>query len=197
MKKENFLFMLLSCGLGHRHISSFPGLHKSVASCQGQGFIHTFLLTNPRHTLLSCTILLACLTSKHLFFKQSFVVSIHLFHSLSTERLPVLSPSQTLLAILLFSILFHRENTFINLFIYTIHHPARLPYLCIREFLLIPSKLLRVSVSTTLILDLSFSLHIIVSLPYVRTSTSDNSCKTLSSCSRNEIFKKHLNSELQ
>ena len=38
-----------------------------MASCQGQGFIpqatsHAFPLTNPHHTLLSWTILLACLT---------------------------------------------------------------------------------------------------------------------------------------
>ena len=72
-----------------------PGLHKTVAS--RQGFIprathHAFPLTNPRHTLLSCTILLVCPTSKPLFFKQSFMVSIHLFRDLPTERLPAHTP---------------------------------------------------------------------------------------------------------
>ena len=80
-----FPFMPFSCGLGHRRISILPGLHKAVASRQGQGFIlqatrYAFPLTNPRHTLLSYTILLACLTSKHFFFMEFFTVSIHLFH---------------------------------------------------------------------------------------------------------------------
>ena len=75
MKKEISPFMFLSCGLGRRRISALPGLHKAVASRQGfipRGTSHTFPLTNPRHTLLSCTIFLACLTSKPFFFKQSF-----------------------------------------------------------------------------------------------------------------------------
>ena len=52
-----------------------------------------FLLTNPRHTLLSCTIPLACLTSKHVFFKYFFTVSILLFHGIPTECLPAHYPS--------------------------------------------------------------------------------------------------------
>ena len=47
----------------------------------------------PRHSLLSCTILYACLTSKPHFFKQSFTISIHLFHGLPTERLLAHSPT--------------------------------------------------------------------------------------------------------
>ena len=106
--------MLLSCGLGHRRISALPGLHKAVAShnysissrsrVHSPRYAHELPLTNPRHTLLSCTILLACLTSKPLFFKQSFMVSIH-FYSLPTERLPAHFPTLTLLPILSFSIL--------------------------------------------------------------------------------------------
>ena len=76
--------------------TSNQGLYIAVAdhNCgisSGQGFIpratpHAFLLTNPRHSQLSCTILLDCLTSKPL--KQSFIVSIHLFRGFPTERLP-------------------------------------------------------------------------------------------------------------
>ena len=70
----------------------------TIASHQSQGFIpqatpHAFPLTNLHHTLLSCTILLACLTFNLLFFKQSFTVSIHLFCGLSTERLPAHFPT--------------------------------------------------------------------------------------------------------
>ena len=88
----------------------------TIASLHGQGFIsratlHALPLTNPRHTLLSCTILLACLTSKPLFLKQSFTVSIHLLRGLPTE------------------------NTFINLFVYILRHPAQLPYPGIRDFI--------------------------------------------------------------
>ena len=90
----------LSCGLGHRQTSILQGLHIVVVSCQNQWFIpqvmpHAFPLTNQYHSLLSCTILLACLTSKPLFLKQSFMVSIHLFHGLPTETkctLPYIDP---------------------------------------------------------------------------------------------------------
>ena len=44
---------------------------------------------------------------------------------------------------------------------------------------LIPSKPVRLSICTALILDLSFSFYIIVSLPYIRTGLSNISCKTL------------------
>ena len=89
MKKEIFPFILLSCEVGHRRISDLPGLHKAVASRQGQGFIpretpHAFPLTHPRHTLLN-------LKSKPLFFKQSFTVSIHLFRGYQHTHLHRLS----------------------------------------------------------------------------------------------------------
>ena len=53
---------------------------------------HSFPLTNPSHSLLSCTILSACLTSKPIFLKHSFTVSVHLFQGLLIERLPARSP---------------------------------------------------------------------------------------------------------
>ena len=54
----------------------------NVESRQGQRFIpqatpHAIPLTKPRRSLLSCTILIACQTSKPLFLKQSYMVSIH------------------------------------------------------------------------------------------------------------------------
>ena len=71
---------------------ALQGLHIALASRQTQEFIpraisHAFPLTNPRHSLLSWTILLACLTSKPLFFKHSFTISSHLFRGLPAERL--------------------------------------------------------------------------------------------------------------
>ena len=92
--KDSFPFMPLSCGLGHRRTSALLGLHKAVASRQGQGFIpratpHAFPLTNPHHTLLSCTILLICLTSKPLFFKQYGLIRYDIDMLLSITRLAV------------------------------------------------------------------------------------------------------------
>ena len=65
------------------------------------------------------------------------------------------------------------ENNFITL------HNCLIHAFKTSSTLLIPSKPLRFS-----ILDLSFSLYIIVALPHVRTGTSNDSCKTLvqSSC---------------
>ena len=79
--------------LGHKRTSTLQRLHIAMASCQGQQFIplatpHSFPLTNPCHSPLSWTLLLACLKSKPLFFKHFFALSIHLFHGLPTEWLP-------------------------------------------------------------------------------------------------------------
>ena len=64
-----------------------------------------FPLTNPCLSLLSWTILLACLIPKIFYLRQSFTVSVHLFCGLPTEQLPAHSPTYTLLAILSFSVL--------------------------------------------------------------------------------------------
>ena len=68
-------FTPLSCRLGHRQIS-IHRLHIPVASRQTQEFIspmtsHAFLLTNPRHSLLSCTIFITSPTFKNLFSSNS------------------------------------------------------------------------------------------------------------------------------
>ena len=80
----------------------------------------TFAFTNPRHSCLSYTILLACPT-----FKPSFTESIHLFRRRRpTKRLPVHSPTYTLLPILSSPFFQYgltakpSENTFFNLFIH-------------------------------------------------------------------------------
>ena len=152
-----------------------------MASRQNQGFIplekaYTFPLTNIRNTLLSCTILLACLTFKPLFFKQSFTVSTHLFRSLPTERLstfPYIVPLSNPVILHSLHIAETSENIFINPFVHTFRHSAQHLYSCIRDLsiLLIPSKSRRLSTFTTLILDLSFS-HSIILLPYIRINTS-------------------------
>ena len=93
-KKEIFLFKPLSCGrLGIRQTSALQGLRITVKFSQSHGFmframLHASPIPNPCRTLLSWKILLACLTSKPLFFNHSFTVSIHLFLGLPTERLP-------------------------------------------------------------------------------------------------------------
>ena len=92
--------------------------HTTVASHQGQGFIpwgtpYVFTFTNPCYSFLSYTILLACLTSKPPFLKQSFTISIHLFSGLSTDQLTTDTPT----LILSFSIDQPPENAIINPFI--------------------------------------------------------------------------------
>ena len=137
-------------------------------------------LTNPHHSLLSCTILLAYLTSKALFLKHSFTVSSHLFHGLPTEQLLAHSLSNPITLHSLHMAV-PMENTFINLFVYPLHHSAQLPYPCIW---LIPSNPLRLSISKTLTLDLSFSFHNIVSLSYI-IGKNNVSCKTLAHSAAN------------
>ena len=74
------------------------------------------------------------------------------------------------------------ENTFANPFV-TLHNSLIYAFRTL-SILLIPNKHLRFSIYTALILNLSFSFHIIASLAYIRTGTSNDSCKTLahSSC---------------
>ena len=119
-------------GLATDRLPQFKGfiyllLLTAVACRQSQGFIpratpHAFPFTNPRHTLLSCTILLACLTSKPLFFRQSFTVSIHFFRGLPIERLPAYPYIDSLSnPVVLHSLHMAEssENTFINLLVHT------------------------------------------------------------------------------
>ena len=72
------------------------------------------------------------------------------------------------------------ENNFINSFVHPFLHSTQLPYGAL-SILLIPNRPLRLSICTTLILDFSFFLHAIVSLPYNRTVTNNTSRTTLKS----------------
>ena len=130
---------------------------------------HAFLLTNSCHTLLSCTILLACLISKFLFFKQPLTVSIHLLRNLPTATTSIVPYKDPLS----YPVIFHSlhlaeppENT-LTLFI-TLHNSLIHAFRTL-SILMIPSKPLRLSIYTAPMLDFFFTFHSIVSLPYVRT----------------------------
>ena len=109
---------------------------------------NAFPLTNPRQSLLSYTILLVCVTSKPLFFKQSYM-SLSAILSFS---IPSICPN-------------HRRtpSSIHSSIIYIISSLPTTPYPCIRDLsiLLILSKPLRLSICTALILHLS-SFHIII-----------------------------------
>ena len=134
-----------------------------MASYQGQGFIplttsHTFPLTYPLHSLLSCSILFACLTSKPLFFKHS-TVSIHPFLGLPTERLPAHTPTYSWQS-------YHSPYGLTTMPLsspYTPHNSLIHAFgtLCI---LLIPSNPLRLSICTALNLDLSSVIYLFIYL---------------------------------
>ena len=122
--------------------------------------------------------------SLSLSLKQSFMVSIYLFRGRSTKSLPAQPLIYTLLAII-FSISPHDRTTVEHL------HQSFCPpssslhttHFSVYSFgtlsiLLIPSKLLRLSIYTTLFIDHSFSFHIF-SLPYMRIGTSIVYYKTL------------------
>ena len=76
------------------------------------------------------------------------------------------------------------ENTLIYSFIHPFHYSGQFPYPCIWNFIHSPDtqQTSEMSICTSLMLDLSF--HIIASLPYMRTVTSNDLCRTLaqSSC---------------
>ena len=94
--------------------------------------------------------------------------------------LPLIRP-WTLLAILSFSILSiwpnHRRtpSSILSSASFVTPHHCLIRTFGTLSILLIPSKPLRLSICTPLILI----LYIIVSLPYVRTGTSNDSCKTV------------------
>ena len=158
---------------------------------------HAFFLTNPRHTLLSCIILLACLTFIPLLFKQSFMVSIHLFLGLLLSDYQH-TPLHRYIDSLSNPIVPHSlniadpsENTFINAFVQHFRNSSQLFYPFIRDFI----HSLRFSICTALILDLSFSFYIIVSLPKIRTGSSNDSCKTSYVPDLSKPHPKYLNSD--
>ena len=173
-EKKNKISLLcpLSCRLSHKCTST---LHIALAT-QNCGISSKWGVHPPGytqctpphkpHSLLSWTILLSCLTSKPLFLKHSFSISIHLFLGLLTEQL-----SLSILSIWLnhcripSSILSSRP-------FFTLHNSLICAF-WILSILLIPSNPLRLSICTVLTLDLSFSLHNIVSLPYIKTGTSN------------------------
>ena len=108
--------MHLCCELIQRRISALPGLYKAVVS-------HNFSISSrswvhPHHTFLSCTILLS-----------------QPIHWATTSTLSYIDP---LCNPVVFSPLYMAEtseNTFINLFIYTLRHPTQLLYPCIWGFI--------------------------------------------------------------
>ena len=106
------------------------------------------ILTNSCHSHLSCTILLACLTSKPLFLKYSFTVSIHLFPGLPTEWLPAHSYIVDSLG---------NPITLHPLYMAETLDDSLICAFKILSILLILSNPLRLFICTALILDLSFS----------------------------------------
>ena len=152
-----------------------------MTSIQSQRFIS---LPYPLHSLLSRTILLACLSSKPLFFSQSFTVSVYFFLFLRDYlHTPLHRPSYQSCH----SPFSSQDRTIGEHLPQSFRPPLsslRITSL-IRAFatlsiLLIPNKPLRLSICTDLVLDLSFSFHIIVSLSYIRTGMIKVSCKTIS-----------------
>ena len=149
-KKEIFPFMLLSFGLCHRRISVLAGLHKAVASfnysISSRSRVHTLddapcIPSQTPAILLLSTILLAYLTSKPLFFKRFFTVSIRLLHVLpTTSTHSYIETFSNPVVLHPLHVAEPSENTTINLSAYTYCLPAQLPYLCIRylSILLIP-----------------------------------------------------------
>ena len=75
------------------------------------------------------------------------------------------------------------KNTFVRHFIHPLRNSANRSNLCIRHSIYSPNtqQILRLSICTSLILDLSISLHVIVSLSYSRKDTSNAPCNTLAS----------------
>ena len=162
--------MPLSFGCGHRtDFHPSRALYNCGISFIPQVKTHTFLLTSPHYTLPSCTILLACLTSKPLFL-LAFLHGIspplpQPTHWTTTSKLPYIDPLYNPVILHFLHMAETSENASIN-FIHPFHYFPDIQEIC-----------------TTLFLKLS-SFHIIVSLPCIRTGTNNDSCKRLahSSC---------------
>ena len=100
-KNKKFpLYPLYVVGSATDGLSLFKGFICGISSRSGvhrQATPHVFPLTNLRHSLLSCTILLVCLASKLLF-----MVSIYLFRGIPTEQLSAHSLAYSVLAIIFY-----------------------------------------------------------------------------------------------
>ena len=165
--------MFLSCGLGHRWISTLPGLHKDVAShnygISSRSRVHSpgSAPCIPSHKLPPYTPIMHHSPCLH-DIQASLQTVLHGIsspvsqptHCATTNTHSYIDPLSNPVILHSFHMAEPLENTFINLFVYTLHHPAQLP--CAfgtLSILLIPSRPLRLPICTTLILDLSFSLH--------------------------------------
>ena len=116
-------------GLATDGLPPFKGI-SSRSRVHPPGNVPCILPHKPRHTLLSCTILLVCLTYKPLFFKHSFTVSIHLFQGLLTETSSThsyIDPFSNPVVLHSLHMAKPSENTCINLFVHTLRHSAQLP----------------------------------------------------------------------
>ena len=156
--------MPFSCSLRHRWTSALQELHITVAThncgISSMSRVHPpgnapYIpsLINPRHTLLSCTILLAYLTSKPLFFNPPLPRPTHWATTNTPSYIdPLSSP-----VIFILSTWLNYRRTPSLIFSST---PFFTPHNClICEFgtlsiLLKPNRLLRLSICTAQILDL-------------------------------------------
>ena len=170
--------MPLSCRLSHRQTSTLRVSYSSDNS-QLQHLIKVgghppgYAQSIPHYKLPPFITIIhhpPCFSSiQTFFFKQSSTKYIRLFHSRSTKQLPIHSPTYTHSAILSFHILS----------IWSIHLRTFSPILSSPlHFTILHNSIHSPNTQQTsevvyLILDLSFYLHIIVSLPYNRTGMSN------------------------
>ena len=176
--------MPLSCRLGHRQTSTQElEIAAAIHNCgiSSKSGVHPPSYTpcipphKPYHSLPSYTILLACPTSKPLFIKQSSMALIHLFRGLPTAQLLAHSLSNPII-LHSYHLAKPLDNTFINPF-FNLHN-SHIHAFGTLSLLLITSNPLKLSICTVLIIDLSFFYNT-VSLPYIRTGTSNVSFKNL------------------
>ena len=162
--------MSLSWGHSHRQTSTLQGFHIAVLSRQSQRFIpHSLSQTSTIHHS-------SCLPGIHTSFPLR---SFSQYQFTSSMAYPLSDYQHTCL---------HRPSWQSCHFPFSphgqtigkhLHQSFRSPLRTTQlSILLIPSKHLRLSICTTLIIDLS-SFYIIVSLPYIGIGTSNDSYNTL------------------
>ena len=201
--------MLLSCGLGHKRISAVASHNYSISSR-----LRVHPLGNapciPPHKPSPYTPIIhhsPCLTGIQTSILQAVFHGINpplpwSTHWSTTNTLSNIYPLSNSVVLHCFHMADRKTPSSILL---SLHNSLICAFWTL-SILLISSKPLRLSICMALILELSFSFHIIVLLSYIRTGMSNDSCKILAPSTfllhsvssipdSSKIYSKYLNSD--
>ena len=166
-----FPFKQLNCGIGHRQ-----DFHPSY-SCDIPQIWHLIEVRGiPPHKPPLFTPITHWHHIQASLFKLLYGINSplpRLIYWATTCTIPYIDPLTNLVILHSLHMAEPSENAFINTFVHSLRHSTQINSLICAFWTLSILLTSELFICTCLILDLSFSFHIIASLPYIRTGTSN------------------------